>query len=277
MSSNNLNELIDEFDNLEIKSGKITSSQRGHPQLCYDAKCYTKGNTIGEVYTIYFHNNEDERLFENKEKRRKLKEATMTCTKIVSNVAPRQILASVINEVKSPDAIVNMPTYDADRQALNRYKKSTRPNYPPEPQSLADIIVPEFLTITLEDSSGIFDQILIYDSDKEDPRRFLFIPLTWVGYETTKKTGRGKAVKYEQVMVKPRFDIKLWNIKSRINDCLPCTNSFVEAWHNAFSSMLNNHPSIYRLIDKFKDEQKKSEDLMVKLETCVQYKRNRHI
>ncbi|CAF1046445.1 unnamed protein product [Brachionus calyciflorus] len=153
-------------------------------KLLCKAKCYTKGNTISEEYTIYFHNNEDEQhnhaphptklsLFENKEKRRKLKEATMTCSKIVSNVAPMQILASVINEVKSPDAIANMPTYDADRQAINRYKKSTRPNYPPEPHSLADITVPEFLTKTLEDSSGICHQFLIYDSGKEDPRRFL--------------------------------------------------------------------------------------------------------
>ncbi|CAF0834348.1 unnamed protein product [Brachionus calyciflorus] len=95
---------------------------------------------------------------------------------------------------------------------------------------------------------------------------------TFVGYETTKKTGLGKGVKYE-VKVKPRFDIKLWNINSRINDCLPHTINFVEAWHNAFSGILNNNPSIYRLIDKFKEEQKKSEDLLVKLETGVQYKR----
>ncbi|CAF0976139.1 unnamed protein product [Brachionus calyciflorus] len=37
--------------------------------------------------------------------------------------------------------------------------------------------------------------------------------------------------------------------------------------------MLSKHPSIYPLVDKFRDEQKKTEDLIVKLETGVQYKR----
>ncbi|RNA23254.1 hypothetical protein BpHYR1_027835 [Brachionus plicatilis] len=53
-----------------------------------------------------------------------------------------------------------------------------------------------------------------------------------------------------------------------------CPQLFInEAWHNAFSGMLCKHPSVYPLVDKFRYEQKKSEDLVVQLSTGVKYKR----
>lgn len=102
---------------------------------------------------------------------------------------------------------------------------------------------------------------------------FTYLEDTWIGKEEVKKTGRGRGTKTEIVYVKPLFEIALWNIHDRINDCIPRTNNFVEAWHCAFSSMLVNHPSVYRLVDKFRDEQKKSQDLLVQLETGVKFKR----
>ncbi|CAF0771715.1 unnamed protein product [Brachionus calyciflorus] len=94
----------------------------------------------------------------------------------------------------------------------------------------------------------------------------------------TIRTGRGRGVRLETVYVKPLYEIALWNVHSRIKDCLPRTNNFVEAWHNvticnAFSNMLVSHPSVYNLVDMIRKEQKKSEENIVKLETGVQYKR----
>lgn len=60
---------------------------------------------------------------------------------------------------------------------------------------------------------------------------------TWIGYDITKKSGRGRGVRVETENVKPLFEIDLWNLTNRIKDCLPRTNNFVEAWHNAFSNM----------------------------------------
>ena len=82
-----------------------------------------------------------------------------------------------------------------------------------------------------------------------------------------------RVVRVETNYVKPLFEIDLWNLTNRIKDCLPRTNNFVEAWHNAFSNMLISHPSVYTLVDMFRKEQKKSEENIVKLETGIRYKR----
>lgn len=478
--STDIYSLIEQFDEFDINQiGQVTASQRGQPQLYYEgyfyriscqsssrfnwrcietqlkckAKCYTDGNLIGEKYSIHFsipddrtHNHAPKlSRFEIKEKRRKMKEVTVACSKVISNVPPRQIVASVVNEVKSKEAVANMPTYEADRQAINRFKKSTRPDYPQEPKNLSEIQLPEFLIFTLEKDDSTNKNFLLHDSGADDPNRFFIfstkenlkllennnlfadgtfsiaptyfeqvytihglingkcVPLvycllpkkneiiyvkfleiiaaelenppksvssdferaflnaveqvfpniilfgcffhykqaiwrkiqefglsvpyskcpqhrkvlklaqvlafvppvdvkylfnkikseldsnleffenvlklfnymeeTWIGYDTTKKAGRGRGVKVITTYVEPRFKIELWNVNSRINDCLPRTNNSVEAWHNAFSNMLSKHPSIYPLVDKFREEQKKTEDLLVKLETGIQYKR----
>ncbi|CAF0787049.1 unnamed protein product, partial [Brachionus calyciflorus] len=42
------------------------------------------------------------------------------------------------------------------------------PEYPPEPTSLADITLPDFLTVTLEGENGETKPFLIYDSGVDD-------------------------------------------------------------------------------------------------------------
>ncbi|CAF0940546.1 unnamed protein product [Brachionus calyciflorus] len=203
-----VNNLIDQLNNLQIKIGIVTASQRGHPQLCVDngyffrvyseneskicwrcieqnckAKCVTQGKAFENEYQVSFKDNVDKEhthgpkptKFELKEKRRKLKEVTVACSKVVSSLGPRQILTSVVNEVKDPEAIANMPSYNADRQCIQRYKKKNRPDYPPEPKTLADIEFPVFLTETLENHEGETEAFLLYDSGKDDPNRFFII------------------------------------------------------------------------------------------------------
>ncbi|RMZ95031.1 FLYWCH zinc finger domain, partial [Brachionus plicatilis] len=145
------------------------------------AKCCTDGMEIGSEYLVSFKNTSDDKhpthaqkngLIERKEKRRKIKEATTTIAKIAPTIAWRQILNSFANEIRNKEAIALMPSYDADRQAIKRFKRSVRPNYPPEPKLLSDITLPDFLTHTLEDAKEETQAFLIYDSGVEDPNRF---------------------------------------------------------------------------------------------------------
>ncbi|RNA00398.1 hypothetical protein BpHYR1_032551, partial [Brachionus plicatilis] len=62
-------------------------------------------------------------------------------------------------------------------------------------------------------------------------------------------------------------------VNELVNDFNNLNIQIGTAWHNAFSGMLCKHPSVYPLVDKFRYEQKKSEDLVVQLSTGVKYKR----
>ncbi|CAF0870047.1 unnamed protein product, partial [Brachionus calyciflorus] len=93
------------------------------------AKCSTVGCEIGKEYVVTFKDKiESEHpnhvqinsLLDIKEKSRKIKESTETISKIVPNVAPRQILASFANEINNKKSIAQMPSYDAERKALNQ-------------------------------------------------------------------------------------------------------------------------------------------------------------
>ncbi|CAF0961381.1 unnamed protein product, partial [Brachionus calyciflorus] len=66
-----------------------------------------------------------------------------------------------------------------------------------------------------------------------------------VNYEVT----RGRYNKKIYIAKEPLFPAKHWNINARINDDLPRTNNFCEAWHNSFTGMLNKHPYVYELIN----------------------------
>ena len=78
------------------------------------------------------------------------------------------------------------------------------------------------------------------------------------------KSGRGRGVPTKTIQIMPFFEIRTWNLFSRIQEFLPRTKNFVEAWHNMFSNTLECHPLVYRLIDMFLVEQRKNEELLVK-------------
>ena len=63
----------------------------------------------------------------------------------MTDEAPRKIISRVVDETLEAETIANMPSYDADRQAINRAKAKVRPVYPPRPSKLSDIELPEFL------------------------------------------------------------------------------------------------------------------------------------
>lgn len=54
----------------------------------------------------------------------------------------------------------------------------------------------------------------------------------------------------------PRFGIDMWNVRDRVINKLPRTNNSVEAWHRSFQQTINNvHPSVYKLLEQFRQEQ----------------------
>jgi len=188
---------------LEIEVlGLVTKSQKDKPQLCVEgnyfrvnyeskgkttwrccktkckASCCTYGQSIGTRYNVTFnftdHNHTPDL---NKElileKRRKLKiQASLT------DEAPRKILSRVVDSITGAEAVVNMPSYDADRQAINRAKAKVKPVYPPHPSELSDIELPEFLKHCIsrrraqDGTEEDGDMFLLHDSGVEDKDRF---------------------------------------------------------------------------------------------------------
>ncbi|CAF0941951.1 unnamed protein product [Brachionus calyciflorus] len=386
MAENTLENLIENFNQIEIcpKIGKVTKSQKDKPQLALN----------GYFYRNYDKNGFKWRCINNKSY------CHAKCeTNVYSTIAPRQIISSVAGLETSKEAIATMPTYDADRQAVIRYKKKNLPNYPPEPKTPKEINFPEFLTKCLEELDGKDGKMfLIHDSGVENDDRFFvfstaenmkllqenncfadgtfsiapklfcqiytvhalirgrcvplvycilprkneslyirvleviennlkispksitsdfekaFLNTIWRKIQTIGLSGvynesplYSKILKLPQILayIPPSDVLKMFvkiysgidktidhfdkideffkyleetwigreEIKIRINDCLPRTNNFVEAWHNAFSNMLQKHPSIYQLVDKFRAEQKKSEEQLIRLMTGENYKR----
>ncbi|CAF0959597.1 unnamed protein product [Brachionus calyciflorus] len=203
MTDSNLADLMQSFENFNLKTGFVTSSQKSSPQLSIDgyffrisgdakaatvnwrciktnlyckAKCYTLGCNIGSEYTVYFNDDDDQQHSHGpdatglaiKERRRILKERTGACAMSVPNVAPRQIFTSLVGCITSPDTIAALPSYDAERQVINRTKKSIRPDYPSQPETLKDIIIPDFLTLNL-----LNEPFLLHDSGVDDPDGYL--------------------------------------------------------------------------------------------------------
>ena len=63
----------------------------------------------------------------------------------------------------------------------------------------------------------------------------------------------------------PRIAIEQWNCHDRTKNNLPRTNNAVEGWNSNFVKLVNaKHPSISKLIEKFKDEQKNAEIMVEK-------------
>ncbi|CAF0998609.1 unnamed protein product [Brachionus calyciflorus] len=383
---NPLDELSTNFQQLTLSLGFVTLSQKMAPQLAHEGyfyrvngkpnngvfkwrcartdlkckgSCSTKGNTIGSNYEVTLinanHNHaSNPTLLTNKERRRKIKEKAT-----YSESKTRKILSQLCEELNSKEEIANSPSYEADRQVINRIKRKNKPEYPPQPEKLSDISLPEWLIFSLKTPAGS-EVFLLHDSGKDDEERFFvfgtnehikllenahifcdgtfdiapklflqvysihalvhgrysddekirkllklpqvlaFVPSddvmelfcelkkdisdtqvidfytyfekTYVGYTIETTTWR----RYKKTIVehvKPMFEINLWNVYKRVKECIPRSNNFVEAWHNAFSSLLDHHPLIYELIDVLRKEQKTSEMNLVKLKTGIHYKR----
>ncbi|RNA32768.1 hypothetical protein BpHYR1_049729 [Brachionus plicatilis] len=116
---------------------------------CCNVRCTTFGDKIGQKYAVNIsdelvHCHEpDTSKFANLEKRRLLKEKAS-----VSDEPAGKIISQYVSELKTPEEIVNSPSKDADRQAINRVKKKTQPSYPPEPETLSLINITNELEYT---------------------------------------------------------------------------------------------------------------------------------
>ena len=89
--------------------------------------------------------------------------------------------------------------------------------------------------------------------------------------KTPFKPGRG-GYPAKTVHHAPLFPIELWNINSHHIEGLPRTNNFSEGWHSAFSAVLTSHPSVYKLVAELRKEQKRTENILAKIETGVKFK-----
>lgn len=85
--------------------------------------------------------------------------------------------------------------------------------------------------------------------DEEIPENFLaYFEATYIGIQ------RGRGVRRRRAP--PMFPIELWNVRTRVDKNKPRTNNGVEAFHNALNkSVLNCHPSIWKLINCLKKEE----------------------
>ncbi|CAF1115196.1 unnamed protein product, partial [Brachionus calyciflorus] len=81
--------------------------------------------------------------FELLEKRRLIKERATN-----SNDKARNIL-SLLEKLYDNTVRVQIPSYSADRQVIQRVQKANKPNYPKEPDCLASIDKPDFLKMSI--------------------------------------------------------------------------------------------------------------------------------
>ncbi|CAF1028088.1 unnamed protein product [Brachionus calyciflorus] len=194
----NLSNLLSDLtlNNIDSSKAQITLSQKKYPQLHFKGHFYrlsnpkkinppfnwrcslahcnatgrTNGKTIGEQYDFEILNEVhiDDSDIEStdslllKERRRILKTKAS-----LADEPPRKILNNVANFNYSDEVLAKLPSYEADRLVINREKKKSRPQFPPEPSSLAEILIPEPLQFTIKG-----ENFLLYDSGNMDYERF---------------------------------------------------------------------------------------------------------
>ena len=131
--------------------------------------CQTSSYEIGSSVEVLILNNDHIEGIDPVKKgelefRRKIKiKASM------SDEPPRKIISEFSSERGSAEEIANSGTYEANRQVINRSKKKSKPEYPKAPECLAEIDLPEWLTLTNQNK----DLFIIFDSGKDDNERFL--------------------------------------------------------------------------------------------------------
>jgi hypothetical protein len=198
----NINKNCKECDKCSVHDcdlvGKITLSQKKAPQLYHGGyyyrltkpnqsgnikwrctrrgckgSCVTLSDTVGTCYNVQIKNDchinaPDPIKIEELEYRRKLKRKAEQCI----NEKPRSIITNINQTNISEEAIANSGSYNAYRQLVHREIQIHQPDYPPKPQSLADIVIPDWLTHTIKEQVGDIELFLLHDSGKEDPDRF---------------------------------------------------------------------------------------------------------
>ncbi|CAF1116019.1 unnamed protein product [Brachionus calyciflorus] len=225
----------------------VTWSQK-KAQLYHLAYGYSFSDKVGESCDFFIVNDEhieqpDTVKIQNLERRRLLKEKAAN-----SDDKPRKII-SLLESPHDERVLINLPSYDADRQVIKREQKKQKPVYPKSPDSLSEIDIPSWLTLTLKGENFLF-----YDSGSNDPDRFFIFCTT-----ENLKLIENNDLFCDDAM----FKLQLWHINSRINENFPRTNNFCETWHNSFSGILNAHSLVYELIDAFRSEQNKIEQKLL--------------
>ncbi|CAF0880014.1 unnamed protein product, partial [Brachionus calyciflorus] len=174
-----------------------------------------------------------------------------------SDEPTRKIISEYVAESKCDEAIVNSPSDDADRQAINRAKRKAKTQYPPEPEDLKFIEIPDELKYTLNEK----ELFLLFDSGADDKDRFFifgndlyeYFDEVYVGKVTTLKSGRGRGVKYTTLKTDPSLNLlskrtssKKIQLEEITNKIKPEIISLNETFFNSnFDFSLDNY-DIYR-------------------------------
>ncbi|CAF0984753.1 unnamed protein product [Brachionus calyciflorus] len=131
------------------------------------ASGYSYTDKVGD--NCYFHILHEEHLDEPNmskiyllERRRFIKERAAN-----SDDKARKIVSLAEKPYDDP-VRVNLPSYSSCRQVIQREQKSKKPEYPKEPETLADIDILDLLKTTLNNESFLF-----YDSGASEKERFL--------------------------------------------------------------------------------------------------------
>ncbi|KAK7491962.1 hypothetical protein BaRGS_00016808, partial [Batillaria attramentaria] len=75
---------------------------------------------------------------------------------------------------------------------------------------------------------------------------------------------------------RPKFDVAMWNVYSRVEDNLPRTNNSVEGWQRAFDQRMSvTHPTLGRLVSKLRKEQASTELMIEQHAMGVRMRKNK--
>ncbi|CAF0926813.1 unnamed protein product [Brachionus calyciflorus] len=110
----------------------------------------TNGETIGEQYDFEI-----------------LNEVHIDIESFHSDILILSILLSIRPNLNySDEVLAKLPSYEADRLVINREKKKSRPQFPLEPSSLTEKLIPETLQFTKKG-----ENFLLYDSGNMNNER----------------------------------------------------------------------------------------------------------
>jgi hypothetical protein len=157
----NINKNCKECDKCSVHDcdlvGKITLSQKKAPQLYHGGYYYrlTKPNQSGNIKWRCT--------------RRGCKGSCVTLSDTVGTCYNVQIKNDC--HIDAPDPI-KIEELEYRRKLKRKAEQCINEKPRPKPQSLADIVIPDWLTHTIKEQVGDIELFLLHDSGKEDPDRF---------------------------------------------------------------------------------------------------------